>query len=247
MARTHETARKSTGPNGVPRHQLAPRDEGASSSQMPNPNDLSREELIAELERLQTDHKIVTKDKYQCNVTLGEYQEENEQLQRTITRLKTKIGRLHGEKGELQGELGHLQRQNEELGDQVGLMQVQLQDGAEMQQYMQEVLDVRTEQRDGAWALEDGYRNQIHTLQFRVEDMELWNDGLHEEVHYLHNLMDPNYQQMAVADDLGMVDNGEEDKDEDNESGAELEEDPEIVVPDDDDGVYDDINFEDDA
>ena len=116
-----------------------------------------------------------------------------------------------------------------------------------MQQYMQEVLDLRTEQRDEAWALEDGYRNQIHTLQFCVEDMKLWNDGLHEEVYYLHNLMDPNYQQMVVADDLGMVDNSEVEQDEGNESGAEMEEDPKIVVPDDDDGVYDDINFDDDA
>jgi hypothetical protein len=31
MARTTKTARKSTGPFGVPRHQLAPRHEGSSS------------------------------------------------------------------------------------------------------------------------------------------------------------------------------------------------------------------------
>jgi hypothetical protein len=32
MARTRKTARKSTGPFGVPRHQLASRNEGSSSS-----------------------------------------------------------------------------------------------------------------------------------------------------------------------------------------------------------------------
>ena len=122
-------------------------------------------------------------------------------------------------------------------------MQVQVHDSAVMQQAMHHLLEVRTEQRDEAWALEDGYRNQIHTFQFRVEEMELWNDGLHEEVHYLNNLMDPNHQRMAMADDLGMVDNG----DEDEETEDEMEEDPEIVVPDDDNGVFDDINPDDDA
>ena len=32
MARAKMTPRKSTGPKGVPRHQLAPRNDGASSS-----------------------------------------------------------------------------------------------------------------------------------------------------------------------------------------------------------------------
>jgi hypothetical protein len=31
MARTRKTARKSTGPFGMPRHKLAPRHEGSSS------------------------------------------------------------------------------------------------------------------------------------------------------------------------------------------------------------------------
>jgi hypothetical protein len=31
MARTRKTVRKSTGPQGVPRHQLAPKHEGSSS------------------------------------------------------------------------------------------------------------------------------------------------------------------------------------------------------------------------
>jgi hypothetical protein len=43
MTRTKLTPRKSTGPKGVPRRQLAPRDKGASSSR-PDPQ--------AEMERL---------------------------------------------------------------------------------------------------------------------------------------------------------------------------------------------------
>jgi hypothetical protein len=45
MACTKLTPRKSTGPKGVPRRQLAPRNEGASSSS-------SRPDLQAEMERL---------------------------------------------------------------------------------------------------------------------------------------------------------------------------------------------------
>ena len=47
MARTKQTARKMTGPKGVPRHQLAPRDGEASSSRCPRH---SRKELKEEIE-----------------------------------------------------------------------------------------------------------------------------------------------------------------------------------------------------
>jgi hypothetical protein len=49
MARTRKTTRKSTGPFGVPRHQLAPRHEGSSSGS----NDPIRD-LEAKVEQLQT-------------------------------------------------------------------------------------------------------------------------------------------------------------------------------------------------
>jgi hypothetical protein len=50
MARTRKTARKSTGPFGVPRHQLAPRHEGSSSGG----NDPIRD-LEAKVEQLWTE------------------------------------------------------------------------------------------------------------------------------------------------------------------------------------------------
>jgi hypothetical protein len=37
MAHTRKTTRKSTGPLGVPRHQLAPRHEGSSSGSNDDP------------------------------------------------------------------------------------------------------------------------------------------------------------------------------------------------------------------
>jgi hypothetical protein len=51
MARTRKTARKSTGPFGVPRHQLAPRHEGSSSGSNDPIGDLEAkvEQLRSEL------------------------------------------------------------------------------------------------------------------------------------------------------------------------------------------------------
>ena len=68
MAKTKVTAHKSTGPHGVPRHQLAPRnlgDEGSSS----NPTNI--ENLTKELNTL---HRAHAKD-----------QEELAEMQRGIT------------------------------------------------------------------------------------------------------------------------------------------------------------------
>jgi hypothetical protein len=50
MPRTRKTARKSTGPIGVPRHQLAPRHEGNSSSSNDPIGDLE-----TQVEQLQTE------------------------------------------------------------------------------------------------------------------------------------------------------------------------------------------------
>jgi uncharacterized small protein (DUF1192 family) len=53
MARTKTTPRKRDGPQGVPRHQLSPRGDGASSSRNPNPDPQAEvARLIAEIERL---------------------------------------------------------------------------------------------------------------------------------------------------------------------------------------------------
>jgi hypothetical protein len=50
MARTRKTARKSTGPLGMPRHQLAPRHEGSSSGSNDPIGDLE-----AKVEQLRTE------------------------------------------------------------------------------------------------------------------------------------------------------------------------------------------------
>jgi hypothetical protein len=53
MARTKTTPCKRASPQGVPRHQLAPRSDGASSSHNPNPDPQAEvTRLTAEMERL---------------------------------------------------------------------------------------------------------------------------------------------------------------------------------------------------
>ena len=56
MARTKKTPRKSTGPKGVPHHQLAPRNDGASSSS-------SRPDPQVEIQRISTELAQATRDR----------------------------------------------------------------------------------------------------------------------------------------------------------------------------------------
>ena len=56
MARTKKTPRKSTRPKGVPHYQLAPRNDGASSSS-------SRPDPQAEIQRISTELAQATRDR----------------------------------------------------------------------------------------------------------------------------------------------------------------------------------------
>jgi hypothetical protein len=64
--RTRKTARKSTGPIGVPRHQLAPRHEDSSSDNIDPIGDLE-----AQVEQLQTElhhrNSVWVEDGYRIN------------------------------------------------------------------------------------------------------------------------------------------------------------------------------------
>ena len=65
MARTKKTPHKSTGPKGVPRHQLAPRNDGASSSS-------SRPDPQAEIQRISTELAQATRDRALDAIQVGE-------------------------------------------------------------------------------------------------------------------------------------------------------------------------------
>ena len=64
MARTKKTPRKSTGPKGVPRCQLAPRNDGASSSS-------SRPDPQAEIQRISAELAQATRDRAMDAIQVG--------------------------------------------------------------------------------------------------------------------------------------------------------------------------------
>ena len=80
------------------------------------------------------------------------------------------------------------------------------------------------EGRNEAWHREDIARARVHELEFYVEDLEEYNTNLHEEVHRLNNLMDPNHEPQVDAMGPGVI------IADDNEPKEEEEEDPEEVV-----------------
>ena len=79
------------------------------------------------------------------------------------------------------------------------------------------------EGRNEAWHREDVARARAHELEFYVEDLEEYSTNLHEEVHRLNNLLDPNHEPQADAMDLGVIIA-------DDDEAEEEEEDPEEVV-----------------
>ena len=76
------------------------------------------------------------------------------------------------------------------------------------------------EGRNEAWHREDVARARVHELEFYVEDLDEYYTNLHEEVHRLNNLLNPNHEPQADAMDPGVIIADDD----------ELEEDPEEVV-----------------
>ena len=80
------------------------------------------------------------------------------------------------------------------------------------------------EGRNEAWHREDIARARVHELEFYVEDLDEYYTNLHEEVHRLNNLLNPNHEPQASEMDPGVV------VADDDEFEEEEEEDPEEVV-----------------
>ena len=80
------------------------------------------------------------------------------------------------------------------------------------------------EGRNEAWHREDVARARAHELEFYVEDLEEHNTTLHEEVHRLNNLLDPNHEPQADVMDPGVI------IADDDELKEEEEEDPKELV-----------------
>jgi hypothetical protein len=144
--RTRKTARKSTGPIGVPHHQLAPRHEDSISGS----NDL-----------------------------IGDLEAQVEQL-RSELRHRNDIWVMDSERiNELRTDIRHLQDQ---------LVERDL------------ALDWAMNSRSLAWAKEARARARVEELSSAVDNLQVYCNTLHEEVHVLYSQLHPN----VPADPVGM-------------------------------------------
>ena len=78
------------------------------------------------------------------------------------------------------------------------------------------------EGRNEAWHREDIARAQVYELEFYVEDLDKYNTNLHEEVHRLNNLLDPNHEPQADAMDPGVINVDDDELEEEEEDLEEL-------------------------
>ena len=76
--------------------------------------------------------------------------------------------------------------------------------------------------RNEAWHRENVARARTHELEFYVGDLEEHNTYLHEEVHRLSNLLDPNHEPEADAMDPGVILANDSESEEEEEDPEEL-------------------------
>jgi hypothetical protein len=144
--RTRKTTRKSTGPIGVPRHQLAPRHEDNSSG---------------------------------SNDSIGDLEAQIEQL-RSELHHRNEVWVDDGQRiNELRTNVRHLQHQ---------LAERDL------------VLDWAINSRSLAWAKEAKARARVEELSTTVDNLQVFCNTLHEEVHVLYSQLHPN----VPTDPVGM-------------------------------------------
>jgi hypothetical protein len=145
-SRTRKTARKSTGPIGVPRHQLAPRHERSSSGSNDPIGDLE-----AQVEQLQTELR------HQNRVWADDSQR--------IAELSVEVGRLRFELSE--------------------------RDSA---------IDWAINSRSIAWHREAKARAHVDELSMALDNLQVYCNTLHEEVHVLYGRVHPD----VPANPIGM-------------------------------------------
>jgi hypothetical protein len=141
-----KTTRKSTGPIGVPRHQLATRHEDRSSG---------------------------------SNDPIGDLEAQVEQL-RSELRHRNDLWVADGERiNELRTDIRHLQ-------DQLAERDL--------------ALDWAVNSHSLAWAKEAKARARVEELSSTVDNLQVYCNTLHEEVHVLYSQLHPN----VPADPVGM-------------------------------------------
>ena len=138
LPRTRKTARKSTGPIGVPRHQLAPRHEDSCSG---------------------------------SNDPIGDLEAQVEQL-RTELRHRNSVWVEDGQRiNELRTDIRHLQ---DELAER------------------DLALDWAINSRSIAWDREAKARARVDELSTTVDNLHVYFNTLHEEVHELYSRLHPD-------------------------------------------------------
>jgi hypothetical protein len=144
--RTRKTARKSTGPIGVPRHQLAPRHEESSSGSID---------------------------------PIGDLEDQVEQL-RTELRHRNRVWEEDGQRiNELRTDIRHLR---DELAER------------------DLALDWVVNSRSIALDWEAKARARVEELSTTVDNLQVYNNTLHEEVHELYSRLHPD----VPTDPVGM-------------------------------------------
>jgi septal ring factor EnvC (AmiA/AmiB activator) len=144
--RTRKIARKSTEPIGVPRHQLAPRQEDSSSD---------------------------------SNYPIGDLEAQVEQL-RAELRHRNSMWVEDGQRiNELRTDIRHLQ-------DQLAERDL--------------ALDWAVNSRSLAWAKEAKARSRVEELSIAVDNLQVYCNTLHEEVHELYSRLHPD----VPTDPVGM-------------------------------------------
>jgi hypothetical protein len=147
--RTRKIARKSTGPIGVPRHQLAPRHEDSSSG---------------------------------INDPIGDLEAQVEQF-RTELRHRNDVWVEDGQRiNELRTDIRHLQ-------DQLAERDL--------------ALDWDVNSRSLAWAKVAKARAHVEELSIAVDNLQVYCNTLHEEVHVLYSQLHPNVPTDPVGMEVG--------------------------------------------
>jgi hypothetical protein len=145
MPRTRKTARKSTGPIGVPRHQLAPKHEGSSSGSNDPIGDLE-----AQVKQLRT---------------------ELHHRNRVWAQDGQRINKLAADVRRLQDELAERDL----------------------------AVDWAVNSRSVAWDREAKGRARVAELSAALDNLQVYCNTLHEEVHVLYSRLHPDVPADPVA------------------------------------------------
>jgi hypothetical protein len=147
--RTRRTARKHTGPIGVPCHQLAPRHDNSSSG---------------------------------SNDPIGDLEAEVSRLQAELRR-RTAIWVVDGDR------INELRRDVRHLRDQLADRDL--------------ALDWVVQYRSLAWDKEQKAQARVAELNLAVEDLQIYCNTLHEEVHVLYSQLHPSEPTNPVESEAG--------------------------------------------